>query len=135
METNSNQSSSVPKIVGGIVAVLVCCACALIMGAGFVMYQATQGQGAPFGLTPFELPTDSTAIPQPTVEIERPDVDTISTETLKTLETTIVPPNEPLELACRMQGKCNIPDVIATAAAPRVIGDKDNFWVSNLDTD
>ena len=42
METSSNQSSSVPKIVGGIVAVLVCCACALIVGAAFVIYRAAQ---------------------------------------------------------------------------------------------
>ena len=132
METNSNQSSSVPKLVVGIVAILVCCACALIVGAAFVLYQATQS--APFDPTPFELPADSTAIPQPTVEIERPDVGTISTETLETLETANVPPNEPLELACRMGGKCDVPAVIVTSAAPRVIGDKDNFWVSNLDT-
>ena len=112
METNSNQSSSVPKIVGGIVAVLVCCACALIAAAGFVMYQATQGQGAPFGLTPFEPPSDSTAIPQPTAEIERPDVDTISTETLETLGQAQVPENDPYELSCRLEAICNVPTTV-----------------------
>ena len=102
METNSNQSSSVPKIVGGIVAVLVCCACALIVGAGFVMYRAAQE--SPFSLTPFEPPTDSTVTPAPTVEIERPSVDTISVETLETLKASLVPENDPYELGCRLNG-------------------------------
>jgi len=132
METNSNQSSSVPKIVGGIVAVLVCCACALIAAAGFVMYQATQGQGAPFGLTPFEPPSDSTAIPQPTAEIERPDVDTISTETLETLGQAQVPENDPYELSCRLEAICNVPTTVP--AKSYQLGDKEKFWIINSDT-
>ena len=132
METNSNQSSSVPKIVGGIVAVLVCCACALIAAAGFVMYQATQGQGAPFGLTPFELPTDSTAVPQPTVEIERPDVDTISVETLETLKESLVPENDPYELGCRLKAVCDVSTTVPGKSYQ--VGDKEKFWISNSDT-
>ena len=132
METNSNQSSSVPKIVGGIVAVLVCCACALIAAAGFVMYQATQGQGAPFGLTPFELPTDNTVTPAPTVEIERPDVDTISTETLETLGQAQVPENDPYELSCRLEAICNVPTTVP--AKSYQLGDKEKFWIINSDT-
>ena len=132
METNSNQASSVPKIVAGIVAILVCCACVLIAGAGFVIFQASQSQGAPFSLTPFELPSDSTAIPQPTVEIERPAVDTISTETLKSLEQAQVPENDPYELSCRLEAVCNVPTTVP--AKSYQIGDKEKFWVINSDT-
>jgi len=131
METNSNQSSSVPKIVGGIVAVLVCCACVLIVGAGFVLYQAAQGQGVPFGLTPFEVPTDSTVTPAPTVEIERPPVDTISMETLETLEQAQVPENDPYDLACRLQALCNIPKIVQGKSYK--VGDKEKFWILNAD--
>ena len=28
----------------------------------------------------------------------------------------------------------DVPEVMATSAAPRAFGEKDNFWVSNLDT-
>jgi immune inhibitor A len=132
METNSNQSSSVPKIVGGIVAVLVCCACVLIVGAGFVIYQASQGQGAPFSVTPFELPTDSTVTPAPTVEIERPPVDTISVETLETLKESLVPENDPYELGCRLKAVCDVPTTVPGKLYK--VGDKEKFWISNSDT-
>ncbi|MEO7838642.1 MAG: hypothetical protein ABIU06_04755 [Anaerolineales bacterium] len=130
METNSNQSSSVPKIVGGIVAVLVCCACALIVGAGFVLYQA--GQGLPVSLTPFIPPTENTVTPAPTVELERPPTDSISTETLETLGQSLVPENDPYELACRLEGKCNIPETLPSG--PFQVGEQGKFWVTNVDT-
>jgi immune inhibitor A len=130
METNSNQSSAVPKIVGGIVAVLVCCACALILGAGFVMYRASQE--IPVSVTPFEPPTGSTVTPAPTAEIERPPVDTISTETLEMLGQAQVPENDPYELACRLEAVCNVSTTVQ--AKSYKIGDKEKFWVINSDT-
>jgi immune inhibitor A len=132
METNSSQSSSVPKIVGGIVAVLVCCACVLIVGAGFVIYQASQGQSAPFSVTPFELPPGSTVTPAPTVEIERPPVDTISVETLETLKESLVPENDPYELGCRLKAVCDVPTTVPGKLYK--VGDKEKFWISNSDT-
>ena len=132
METNSNQSSAVPKIVAGIVAVLVCCACVLIVGAGFVIYQAAQGQGVPFSNTPFEGPTDSTVTPAPTVEIERPPVDTISMETLETLKQALVPENDPYELGCRLQAVCDVSTTVPGKSYK--VGDKEKFWISNSDT-
>ena len=132
MEANSNQSSSVSKIVGGIVALLVCCACVLIVGAGFVIYQAAQSQGVPLGLTPFELPTDSTVTPAPTVEIERPPVDTISVETLETLKESLVPENDPYELGCRLKAVCDVPTTVPGKLYK--VGDKEKFWISNSDT-
>ncbi len=38
----NNSQSSVPKIVGAIVAILVCCSCVLIVGAGAVIYRTVQ---------------------------------------------------------------------------------------------
>src|SRR5687767_15097072 len=130
METNSNQSSSVPKIVGGIVAVLVCCACILIVGAAFVIYQASQS--VPLSLTPFEPPTGSTVTPAPTVEIERPPVDSISTETLETLNQALVPENDPYELGCRLLALCNVSTTVPGKLYK--VGDKEKFWISNSDT-
>ena len=128
MET-TNQSSSVPKIVGIILAVLVCCSCALMLGAGAVGYQIYQGSS---GSSTFEPPLMNTVTPQPTPQLERPSTDEISGTTLETLEQSNVPENDPNELACRLQGVCNVPETIQ--AKTYQVGDKETFWVSNSDT-
>ncbi len=133
MESPNNQSSSsVPKIVGGIVAILVCCACALIIGAGFLIYRASQQ--IPSDISTLIPPIDfgNTATPQPTAEVERPSSDSISTETLNTLNESSVPENDPYELACRLQSVCNVP--LTVPAKKYKIGDKEKFWISNSDT-
>ena len=66
METN-NRSSAVPKLVGGIVALLVCCACALILGAGVVMYRAYQQ--VPANVPTLFPPNNDSVTAMPTVEL------------------------------------------------------------------
>jgi hypothetical protein len=125
-QNKSNQTA----LVIGIVALLACL-CLLIAGlAGYGFYAFTRS----FPITELPLPPmdDNTPTPEPVVT--RPPVDSISGETLEILETEIVPPNEPKELACRLEGNCNIPDVLATSTTPRVIGDTDRFWVTNVQT-
>ncbi|MBK9600369.1 MAG: immune inhibitor A [Anaerolineales bacterium] len=138
IENNETESKSgVSAVVIGIV-VLLCCICVLVAGmAGYGYYAFSQS--APVLVTS-EPPTDNPLFPvdppTPAVEPEviRPPVESINGETLQILETTVVPPNEPKELACRMEGKCDIPDVMATTAAPRVVGDTDTFWVTDVGT-
>ncbi len=55
-------------------------------------------------------------------------------DTLETLRTTIVPENDPTELACRLEGKCDIPETMAPPAGPRQAGEQDTFWVTNVET-
>jgi immune inhibitor A len=130
MEANSNQSSSVPKIVGAIVAILVCCSCVLIVAAGAVIYSASRQIPTDFAtLVP---PIDNPVTPPPTPELERPSTDSISTETLETLGNTLVPDNDPYELACRLQNICNVPTTVPSKQYN--IGDQETFWVSNVDT-
>lgn len=132
------KKSGVSAVVIGI-AVLLCCICVLVVGmVGYGYYAFAQTIPA---ISTFEPPTnDDPFFPvdptEPVIEPEltRPPVDSINGETLQILETTVVPPNEPKELACRMEGKCDIPDVMATTAAPRVIGDTDSFWVTDVGT-
>ncbi|HET9905406.1 MAG TPA: hypothetical protein VFQ23_02160 [Anaerolineales bacterium] len=129
MEANSNQSSSVPKLVGAIVAILVCCSCVVIAAAGFVMYSASRQTPTDFAtLIP---PIDGFVTPPPTPELERPTADPISSETLETLENTIVPDNDPYELACRLQNICNVATTVPSKQFQ--IGDQQTFWVSNTD--
>src|SRR5215204_1188709 len=130
METNNNSSSAMPKIVGGIVAVLVCCACVVILAAGGLAYFSN----IPAPDQPPSQPTvfDTNETPLPTVELTRPPIDSVSADTLQALITTNVPENDPYELACRLQGVC---DVLRTVPGKSYkLGDKEKFWVSNNDT-
>ncbi|WKZ37138.1 MAG: immune inhibitor A [Anaerolineales bacterium] len=123
-----NKSSMTAIGIG--IAALVCCICVLVAGMAGYAYYAFQ-QTSEF--TDFPVFTDG-GTPTAEPEITRPPVDSVSNETLQTLQNTIVPSNDPRELACRLKGLCDIPEVMATSAAPRSVGDTKPFWVHNLDT-
>src|SRR5215217_5866978 len=125
---NTSSNSSVPKIVGAIVAILVCCACVLIIGAGVLIFRATQGIPSTFStLIP---PVDDNPItPQPTAELERTPVDPTTRTTLETLQNTLVPENDPYELACRLQAICNVSNTVQ--AKTYKVGDQEKFWILN----
>ena len=131
METSTNQSSSTPKIIAAIVAILVCCSCIAIAAAGAFFYRAYQSIETPLGLTPF-APFESTVTPAPTAEIERPPVNDISRETIETLNAAQVPENDPYELACRLQAVCDVSQIVQ--AKSYQVGDTESFWISNSDT-
>jgi immune inhibitor A len=132
METSTNPSSSTPKIIAAIVAILVCCSCIAIAAAGAIFFRASQGINVPLDLTPFIPPTENTVAPEPTAQIERPPVDDISLETLETLNQTQVPENDPYGLACRLQAVCNVSETVQ--AKSYQLGDTETFWISNSDT-
>ncbi len=117
-------------LIGIGIFVAVCCACALILGAASVV-----------GINYFNEVTTSIPVfptiesfdpPTPTEDpvIIRPSEE-VSTETLDTLKSTIVPENDPYEIACRLKGKCNLPETLPAAPAYKV-GDKKKFWVTNV---
>ncbi len=90
-----------------------------------------------FEITPFydedEFPFD---LDQPTEEPPAMNNDPVSEgafETLDTLETVIVPINDPLELAERLQGRTGIPETYETTP-PSGVGAVQDFWVTNVDT-
>lgn len=135
MDNSENKSSGTSiGLIAGIV-ILLCCICLLALGlGGYAYYTVTRSASSgdfPLFVDPI-LPNNP--VQDENLQIVRPPVDSISTETLETLENTIVPENDPRELACRLDGKCNVPEVLATSAAPRSIGEKQNFWVHDLDT-
>jgi hypothetical protein len=127
---NTNQTSSVPKVVGGIVAVLVCCACVLIIGAGAIIYRAAQG--IPNALPSLIPPVNDSVTAAPTAVLNRTPTDSSTETTLQTLQTTIVPENDPYELACRLKNICNVSKTVP--AKTYKVGDKEKFWVLNSDT-
>src|SRR3972149_7406131 len=126
-----NKSTTI-VIVVGIIALLLCL-CVLVAGmAGYGYYAFIQI--SPITDNNGNTPTTDACNPYSVPLMIRTPVDLISSETLEILENSIVPPNEPKELACRLDEICNIPDVMATSALPRVVGETENFWVTNIET-
>ena len=134
---DTNSSKGITGVVVGI-AVVLCCLCLALAGAaGYAFYQFLEevaNTDPSIFADPIlpDLPADGSPTVQP--EISRPPVDESLNETRDTLETTIVPENDPRVLACRLDSKCDVPEVMATSAAPRSLGEKENFWVHDLDT-
>lgn len=128
METGTTPSSSTPRIIAAIVAILVCCSCIAIIAAGALIYPAFRN----INLTPFVPPAENTVTPAPTVQIERPPVEDISPETIETLNQAQVPENDPYELACRLQAICDASRTVQ--AKSYQLGDNESFWIGNSDT-
>lgn len=122
---------------GIIIAVLLafCCCCLLISlvigGKALLQTKPASAESGTQEANPF-VPDNSTATPITPIEITRVPVEDISTATLDTLGKSIVPVNSPLDIACRLEGKCNIPKVLTSG--PYKAGDKLTFWLSNTDT-
>ena len=131
MESNTNQTSNTTKIVIGIVAVLLCCACVVILAAGFIIYRAVD-QIPMDDFPPLDYPTNESSTPVPVPTLDRTSPDSISGDTLDTLNNTLVPENDPYELACRLKGICDVPRTVPGKTYK--VGDKENFWISNSDT-
>ena len=70
--------------------------------------------------------------PAPAVELSRPGE--VSAETLVSLQNTVLPANDPLELAQRLRGQGPIDPTVATAAAPFELGDRQVFWITDQDS-
>ena len=127
MDSNNN-SSPLIKIVIGIAAALACCVCLVALGAAGFFYTRSSS----VDVTPFVPQTETDIPPQPTVELTQPPIESISSDTLETLLTSNVPENDPYELACRLQQKCNVTRTVPGKAYK--VGDREKFWVTNSDT-
>ena len=112
----SNNSKSTTAIIVGIVA-LLCCICVIVLGVGAYILYAYGSTITPIS-TIIPVPPFTPDTPTPAVEVTRPPVDQISTSTLETLKTSIVPENGPYELACRWQVNCNLCTTMPAPAEP-----------------
>jgi hypothetical protein len=126
METTNTQSSLMPKMIGIILAILVCCSCIAIVAAGALVFPLFRETSTTF------TPVHNTSTPVPTAEVERPPADSVPVDTLEILAQTIVPDNDPYELACRLKAICNVPTTVPSKAYQ--VGDQEAFWVTNTDT-
>ena len=107
-------------IIIAVVLVVLCCCALILVAAGVVAYEYYQQQSSPIPGSP-DLPLGPPTA-TPVVEVTRPPVVDVPVDTLETLRTTIVPENNPVELACRLKGNCNIPATMEPPSAPRQAG-------------
>jgi immune inhibitor A len=128
MEENNSSGSKVVWTIVGVVIALLCCCLLIATGAGVWLYQ----NGDNILNTFDENLNISTSTPSAPIVVERPPAEEVPVDTLETLKTTIVPENDPYELACRLEGKCGISNTVEGKSYE--VGDKDNFWVLNSDT-
>ena len=142
----------VTALVFGLIALLLCCLClAIAGGAMFFVGIQPDSTSRPLQATsqvtfePWEPPTR----PAPTIDFDRPTASPepgatpsetgpepsgdAATETLNTLETAIVPVNDPIGLAERLEGKENLPVNLETPVKIYQEGDQETFWVTNSD--
>ncbi len=127
MESN-HTTRNVILISLGLALVCICVACVGLVGYGYYIYQEYDLDQVISQIPLGEL------TPLPPVEMTRPAVEDIPLDTLLALQNTLVPENDPKDLACRLEGKCDIPETMAAPAAPRVVGDTDTFWVTNVES-
>lgn len=125
---NGNTRWFVIALVGTMAMCLIC------IVAGFLVFRSV------INISEQAVRAVNTVVaPEPTVNavispVQEPENSDLSGETLETLSTTIVPINDPIELAERLRGLTDVPTVLATSAEPVDVGTIHTFWVGNVDT-
>ncbi len=114
-----------------LVAVIACVACVALGGFGALWFLSEE-PGLLSTLSEFSPPTDSSSADPTPADFQSGEMP--SDETLLTLENTIVPENDPEDLADRLKGIENIPDTVPFPGEYS-IGDERSFWITNNDTD
>jgi hypothetical protein len=71
---------------------------------------------------------------QPAITVTRLRADSIPTDDMNTLSRTVIPDNDLYDLACRLENVCNVPHILPAPSTPFRVGDQQQFWVSNVDT-
>jgi len=159
-----NNSNILLTLLSCAVAVLVVCSVCVPSTLGLYVYWATRSTpvalvaetetiaqpptptaGLEISVTPPDpvMPlAPSPGIPTPTTEGQsvQPAIPALipalspSDQTKESFERTIVPINDLVDLAQRLQGKQNLPRSLVTPATTHQVGDRSSFWVTNTDT-
>ena len=130
MQETKSSSSQTVWIIVGVIIVLLCCCLILCAGMGYWLYE----NGDAFLESSVDLPDFSTATPSAPIVVERSPVEEIPVDTLSTLENSIVPANDLIEISCRLKGICDIPETLVEHTSPRKVGDTDVFWATDVGT-
>ncbi len=131
MTPSNSKATNRGLIIGIVVLLCVLCLFAVAIGGGGAIYLLRRNTGP---LIDIPKPAGETPTPAPTVEVNRPSVDTNAQTTENTMAQTIVPDSDLYDLACRLKSICNVPHQLPALTVPFKVGDTQKFWVSNTDT-
>jgi hypothetical protein len=132
MENKSFWTSPITIIL--IVSFVLCCCCLVLAAGGYGLFVLSEETSEyDFGTLPYDDEdfTFDPSTPTP-VALDRTPIENIPLDTLSTLQNTIVPINDPRDLAERLSGVSNIPDTFPSG--PFEVGASKDFWVTNVDT-
>jgi hypothetical protein len=125
-------------VVAGSIAIFIC-GCILFIGLfslGLLM-DSSSSNGR--GLLGEGTPTGTPIVYRPTIEPGTSNSDAklamqTGNEVLSIIRESVPPENDLYDLAKRLEGKLNIPEVIESQAAIYDLGSEQEFWVSNIVT-
>jgi hypothetical protein len=140
----NRKSPAVPILITILLILALCCLgiCLILFISGS---RVISGWGNPTGMQPTTTTfTDIKRTPQPVRPSPTQIFPTTSAEiktpasshadlNLRQLQKEIVPENDPVELAQRLGGKNNISLTLPDENAPYDLGDRQSFWVTNVD--
>lgn len=138
-----NKSSGLKWVIIGLTLLVICCLCVTslgMIGAGTTLFfraiKPTESEpGGSFTPTwpGIELPTAKPDV-RPTQADSKPETEDLEGAqlTLQTLEQALVPNNDPVDLAERLKGVTDVPEMI-DGQRP-ALNDVRTFWVTNIDT-
>ncbi|MBN2044478.1 MAG: immune inhibitor A [Anaerolineales bacterium] len=121
-------------VIGGILILCLCCV-AVAASSAFALRDSFKNGDIFAEYGDFELSTDPTPTAQileewQTSEEGKP----LAEQTLETLENAMVPENDPADLATRLGGIEDVPELVPDPDAPHEVGETMNFWITNTAT-
>lgn len=132
MEETEKKPSKFLFAVITLVVLNIVCAVLFIVGFGlFALNAANNSSIGEISTQTNDQPLDEFQPDTAPPSLSRP-AEKVSGNTLSILQNTIVPINDPLDIACRLDGKCAIPATLPSG--PYSVGDVQTFWLTNTDT-
>ena len=130
-----NNSTKTVLIIAAILILCVVCLCLVIFGGVVIFSRNVISTAIPIVETPISL-NEATPTPfvDPGAQILDPTQSEKASETLSQLNQSTVPINDPIDLAARLGGKPNVPNVLIDTEAPYSVGAQKTFWATNTDT-
>lgn len=119
--------SPIVWVSASIIGLLIICCCVLVLAAVY-LFQQTDSTPATTEVVPTFTPAP---VNQP---IPSTPANNTENDTLQTLESAVVPENNPAELACRLKGICGVPPTVPPPTAPLKVGTTEQFWATDIDT-
>jgi len=116
----------------GLLLTVYLCAAAGVVGYNIHLLRKERSQGRGQELVIITQPASTQKAPS---NVQRKDgQETASQKTLNTLRNEIIPINDPIRLAVRLGNKEHVPLYLPVENANREVGEKEKFWVINMDT-